>query len=59
LCKQLRIHQMALLAELAPGFALARTTVPDAPPLFGLRSGGFGRADNLVAAYDRVTGRVR
>ncbi len=59
LCRQLRIHQMELLAELAPGFALARTTVPDAPPLFGLRSGGFGRTDNLVAAYDSVTEGIR
>lgn len=54
LCRQLRIDQIELVGELAPGFALGRTSTPDAPPLFGLRSGGFGKKDSLVAAYDRV-----
>lgn len=55
-CRELDVHVLALVGELAPGFPLARIDGPAGPALFALRSGGFGSDDELVVACDRLSG---
>jgi uncharacterized protein YgbK (DUF1537 family) len=54
--RQLSVGELELVGELGAAFALGETSAPGAPPLFALRSGGFGDADSLLAAFDRLMG---